>query len=380
MDQRVHFISVVNESNETFTEICERFGISRKTGYKWVQRYEERGAAGLADHASAPHSCPHKMAAESLRRVIDLRKEHPTWGPKKLRARLQALGVEGVAATSTIGDALKRYGLIRPSRKRAVAPPMSGLGVQPTIYANDTWCVDFKGNFPLGDKTQCYPLTITDHTTRYLLKCEGLAKTDVTEVKPHFERAFREFGLPTRIRSDNGPPFATVGVGGLSALSVWWMRLGIELERIEPGHPEQNGRHERMHRTLKAEVAQPPSGTMLEQQLAFDVFRRVYNTERPHEALDMKTPSSRYTPSRRRMPEKLSSPEYPDSMKVRKLTASGCLRLGRKAGTHLVSRLLAGEPVGLEQVDEDVHELYYGTVLLAEIVLKNKEVCIKKVR
>jgi putative transposase len=379
MDERIHFISMVNESDETFTEICERFGISRKTGYKWVARYEAHGAAGLVEHRPVAHSCPHRTPAEVLDQLIELRKQHPKWGPKKLRARLETLGVEVLPAASTIGDALKKHGLIRPRRRR-VHPPMHPMPIEPTMYPNETWCVDFKGHFAVGDKTRCYPLTITDHATRFLLKCEGLAKADDSAVRPHFERAFREFGLPIRIRSDNGPPFATLGIGGLSALSVWWIRLGMTPERIEPGHPEQNGRHERMHRTLKDEVASPPAASMLEQQRAFDQFRRVYNTERPHEALNMKTPSSRYTPSRRALPERLKSPEYPDTMKVRKLDRAGRLCFAGQTTKTTVSPLLAHEPVGLELVDDDCWKLYYGPVLLANVTLKNKELRFEKQR
>src|SRR5262245_42662527 len=253
MDERLLFINMVNESDETFAALCERFGISRKTGYKWVARYEALGPAGLAERRPIAHTFPHRMPDDVLDKVIELRKEHPKWGPKKLRARLGALGVPMVPAASTIGDALKKHGLIRPRRRR-VHPPMYPLPLVPTAHPNDTWCTDFKGHFALGDKTRCHPLTISDQVTRYLLKCEGVTNPDTRTVRPHFERAFREFGLPTRIRSDNGAPFASLGAGGLSELSVWWIQLGIVPERIEPGHPEQNGRHERMHRTLKDEV------------------------------------------------------------------------------------------------------------------------------
>jgi putative transposase len=379
MDERVHFVSLVNESDETFTALCQRFDISRKTGYKWVARYEARGAAGLVERRPVAHSFPHRTAEDVLHQLIELRKEHPQWGPKKLRARLEALGVNMVPAASTIGDALKKHGLIRPRRRR-VHPPMHPLPIVATSHPNDTWCVDFKGHFAVGERTRCYPLTLTDHTTRFLLKCEGLSKSDDAAVRPHMERAFREFGLPSRIRSDNGPPFASPGIGGLSALSVWWIRLGILPERIEPGHPEQNGRHERMHRTLKDDVATPPAGSMIEQQRAFDRFRRIYNNERPHEALAMKTPASRYTPSRRALPDAPKSPEYPDTMKVRKLDCKGRLRFAGQTANTAVSALLSNEPVGLEPVDEDRWRLYYGPVLLAEVTLKNKELRFEKKR
>jgi len=225
MDQRVEFISLVNESDETFKELCERVGISRKTGYKWVARYEERGAAGLAEHRPVAHTCPHRTPAAVLDKLIELRKEHPTWGPKKLRARLETLGVEELPAASTIGDALNKHGLIRPRRRR-VHPPMYPMPIVPTAYPNETWCVDFKGHFAVGDKTRCYPLTITDHTTRFLLKCEGLAKADDAAVRPHFERAFRSLdcrresalttGLLSRRQASVGSPRCLCGGSGLA--------------------------------------------------------------------------------------------------------------------------------------------------------------------
>jgi putative transposase len=301
------------------------------------------------------------------------------WGPKKLRARLLALGVEAVPASSTIGDALKKYGLVR-ARRRRVCAPMTAMPMAITTNPNDTWCVDFKGNFALGDKTRCYPLTMTDHVSRYLLKCEALEKTDFAHVQPHFERAFREFGLPWRIRSDNGPPFATPGLGGLSELSVWWIRLGIEPERIEPGEPQQNGRHERMHRTLREDTANPPSPTQMGQQRAFDCFRRIYNQERPHEALDMKPPASMFVPSRRHMPEKPKSPEYPDTMTVRKLDGQGRLRFAGQTTNTTLSALIAREPIGFKSIDEDRWELFYGPVLIAELTLRGKEIRLDRKR
>jgi len=377
VDERLRFIAAVNESDESFSELCRQFGISRKTGYKWCKRYEQFGPAGLEDRAPIPRSCPHATPPEMLDLILELRKERPTWGPKKLRARLQTLGYEGVPAASTIGDILKKHGLIRPRRRR-VYPPLVPSPIQPPEQPNDTWCVDFKGHFALGDGSRCHPLTVTDEVSRYLLKCEGLAKADEASVQPHFDRAFREFGLPRRIRSDNGPPFATAGIGGLSKLSVHWIKLGIHPERIEPGKPEQNGRHERMHKTLKEEATQPPAATLSEQQRRFDRFRHIFNDERPHEALGQKPPASVYTPSPRPMPREPKSPEYPDTMTVRKLDASGRLQFG--GDNTLVTRLLANEPVGLLPIDDGVWELYYGPVLLAQVTLKSKELRLQKVR
>lgn len=377
VDERLRFIAAVNESDESFSELCRQFGISRKTGYKWCKRYEQFGPAGLEDRAPIPRACPHATPPEMLDLILELRKERPTWGPKKLRARLQTLGYEGVPAASTIGDILKKHGLIRPRRRR-VYPPLVPSPIQPPEQPNDTWCVDFKGHFALGDGSRCHPLTVTDEVSRYLLKCEGLAKADEASVQPHFDRAFREFGLPRRIRSDNGPPFATAGIGGLSKLSVHWIKLGIHPERIEPGKPEQNGRHERMHKTLKEEATQPPAATLAEQQRRFDRFRHIFNDERPHEALGQKPPASVYTPSPRPMPREPKSPEYPDTMTVRKLDASGRLQFG--GDNTLVTRLLANEPVGLLPIDDGVWELYYGPVLLAQVTLKSKELRLQKVR
>lgn len=377
VNERLRFIGLVNESDDTFLSLCEQFEISRKTGYKWVARYERLGPRGLEEARPIAHTFPHATPAEVVDALIELRKERPTWGPKKLRAVLESRGLQHVPAASTIGELLKKHGLIRPRRRRVYTPRTPSV-LAPAEQPNDTWCVDFKGHFGLGDRSRCHPLTVTDQVSRYLLKCEGVAKPDDASVRPHFERAFREFGLPERIRSDNGPPFATLGVGGLSALSVSWIKLGIHPERTEPGHPEQNGRHERMHKTLKAEATSPPGATLAEQQRTFDRFRREYNDERPHEALGQRPPASRYSPSRRVMPSRPSSPEYPEQMMIRKLDDKGRMALG--GDVALISRLIANEPVGLLPIDDEVWELYYGPVLLAQVTIKNKRIQILKQR
>ena len=237
--------------------------------------------------------------------IVATRKEHPYWGPEEAQGVAQADVDRSKRGpqSSTIGDKLQDHGLIRPRRRR-VRAPMSLDPLAPAQLPNETWCVDFKGHFELGDKTRCYPLTVTDQYSRYLLTCEGLTEPKFEPVKRQFERAFREFGVPQRIRSDNGPPFASVGLGGLSKLSVWWIQLGIVPERIEPGQPQQNGRHERMHKTLKQETANPPSASIVEQRRVFDRFRDVFNDERPHEALGQKPPTSRYCTSARALPDK----------------------------------------------------------------------------
>jgi putative transposase len=380
MEQRVRFVAAIAEAeesrSESFAAVCRRFGVSRRVGYKWVERFRAGGVDGLKDKPRAPHHCPHKTPDEVRDALIELRKEFSNWGPRKLRDVLLTRRPDlHVPRASAIGTMLKNAGLIHPPRRRVHTPP-SLVPLEPGERPNDVWCVDFKGHFALGDKTRCYPLTITDHVTRYLLKCEGLLQPREAPVRVHFERVFREFGMPLRIRSDNGPPFASTGLGGLSALNVWWMKLGITHERIEPGKPQQNGRHERMHRTLKAEAL--PQATIAEQQRVFDSFRGRYNDVRPHDALDGKTPSSRYYASPRPMPERLRSPEYPDAMKVRRLDSHGSLCFGGKP--FAFCSVLAGEPVGLELVEEDTWEVFYGSILLAEVrVRARRDVLIRRV-
>src|ERR1700733_3044570 len=370
MYQRLKFIAAVNESELSFAALCREHTISRKTGYKWCARYEALGPRGLEDGDPGKHTCPNAIPDAMRDRICEVRKEHPSWGPEKLPGWLLDHGEIGVPGASTIGDLLKGRGLIVPRRRRVRTPPSLeplALGSQP----NEVCCTDFKGHFGLGDKTLWHPLRLTDQAYHLLFKCEGLAAPTEKAARIHFERAFREFGVPDRMRSDNGVPFASTAPGGLSALSVWWIQLGIFPERIEPGQPQQNGRHERMHKTLKAEVASPPYATMIEQQRAFDRFRHIYNDERPHEALGQKTPASRYDRSRRAMPGEPRSPEYADSMKTRKLDGSG--RLQFAGHIVLVTRLLAGEPVGLDPVDEETWEIFYGPIAIGELRLRNKE-------
>lgn len=377
MNEKIRFMNEVNDSEESLAEVCRQFGISRKTGYTWMKRYQEQGPLGLEERSHRVVHQTHGTSLERVAQVLELRKEHPSWGPKKLKARLESLQVEGVPAESTIGQLLKKHGLIHPRRRRVYPlrmPSELHLAMQP----NDTWCIDFKGQFRLGDGTMCSPLTVTDAFRRYLLKCEALTSTQSEAVRVHLERAFVEYGLPWRIRSDNGAPFASVGAGGLSALSVSWMKWGIELDRIEPGCPQQNGRHERMHRVLHEETAQPAQGNVLEQQQAFDVFRRIYNEERPHEALGQKTPRQVYSTSPRSKPLQPVSPSYPEAMQVRRRDASG--RLAFQGERIELCKVLAHEPVGLEEIGPEHWEVFYGSVLLAELRLKDQRMQIDKVR
>lgn len=373
MDEKVRFIAACSEESN-LAEVCRRFGISRKTGYKWLERYNALGVEGLRDRPPVVPAPPHRLAGELERTIVELRKQHPFWGPKKLRALLLEREPEGPwPAPSTIGDVLKRNGLIRPRRRRVrVAPGASPLA--PCDEPNELWCIDFKGHFGLGDRTRCHPLTLSDGASRYLLKCEALAQPREKPVREQLELAFREYGLPKRIRSDNGPPFATLAAGGLSALSIWWIKLGIVPERIEPGHPEQNGRHERMHRTLKAEVA--PEANLAEQQRAFDAFRYEYNELRPHEALGQVPPARRYEPSRRVYPATLAPLAYEDC-KVR-WAHNGWISWRH----HLVkvgSTALDNEPVGLKQVSETRWQVYFGPVLLGVLDERDAELALRVV-
>ena len=371
VDERVRFIAAVKEDPRgNFAELCRRFGIHRSKGYKWLQRYRELGPRGLEDQRPIARSCPHRTADEVVDRIVAMRKEHPWDGPKKLRLRLLEAGLEAerVPAASTIGEILDRYGLIRPRRARLRVPPHPSP-LEPCSQPNELWCVDFKGHFACGDGQRCHPLTITDAASRFLIKCEALSEPKHQPTQHHFALAFREFGLPARIRSDNGAPFATNTFGGLSRLSVWWIQLGIVPERIEPGQPQQNGRHERFHRTLKEQTTQPAAESVVAQQRVFDRFRADYNHHRPHEALGQRPPATHYEPSLRPMPDTLRDPEYANDFVVRRVGAHGTLKWrGSLLSLH---RMLALQPVGLRQTDEDEWELFYGPLLIAYVLVRD---------
>jgi putative transposase len=369
VDQRLEFIAAARqEPRGNFTKLCERFGIHRQTGYDLIARYNELGVDALKDRPRAARHCPHKTSGEVEDLVVEMRKKRPTEGPKKIEERLAKLHPElDLPVRSTIGDILKRRGMIRPRRAR-IRVPMHPSPLEPCSEPNELWCTDFKGHFALGDGSRCHPLTITDGATRYLITCEGLVAEKAALARAQFERAFLEFGLPSRIRSDNGAPFASKAIGGLSALSVWWIQLGILPERIEPGNPQQNGRHERFHRTLKEHTAQPPAATFAEQQRAFDYFRRDYNEERPHEALGQKPPASVYEPSWRPMRQP-RAPEYGDGFDVRRVALSGTI--GAMGKPLYVGHVLAGQPLGLKRTDDDEWDVYYGPLLVGYLLIRN---------
>src|SRR5215510_13907082 len=322
VEQRERFIRDHRLALYTMSELCARYAISRKTGYKWLERFDEAGRLGLRDRSRAPHHCPHRISDGVAAVICAARRQHPSWGPAKLldwlRPRHPALVLPAI---STAGDLLARRGLVKKRRRRR---HYQHPGVVPalTLHPNDLWTADFKGHFRTRDGIYCYPLTVADHHTRYLLACHGLL--------PVFDRLFREHGLPRAIRTDNGVPFATTGIHGLSQLNVWWLRLGIRHQRILPASPHQNGAHERMHKTLKGEAIRPPRSTCVTQQRAFNTFRRLYNNERPHEALNGRTPASLYRPSRREYTGTLPPVEYPGHFIVKRVTNAGTIRLRKR--------------------------------------------------
>ena len=344
-------------------ELCRHYGISRRTGYKIVERWQQQGAAGLEDRSRAPHAHPNQTPGEVEAAVLALRRAHMSWGPRKLRGwLLDHHPDQAWPGASTIGALLGRAGLAHARRVRRRTPPFTQPFAAAT-EANAVWCADFKGWFRTRDGERIDPLTMTDAASRYLLRCQAVEKTDSEAVRSICEAAFREYGLPRAIRTDNGPPFASRGVAGLSRLSLYWMKLGIVAERIRPAHPEENGRHERMHRTLAAETARPPEASRRRQQESFDRFRRTYNQERPHEALGQKTPATLYTPSPRPYPARLPEPEYDSGIEVRSVWPHG--QFFWKGHHVFLSKVLAGERIGLEPVDERYWWVCFGDFPIA---------------
>ena len=326
MDQRVQFIADYQRAVFDIAELARRYGISRKTAYKWIERYEIGGPAGLVDRSRRPAHCPHRTPPATIAALLEVQRHHPTWGAKKL---LKVVATRQptwtLPARSTVCDLLDRAGLITaPGRRRVPAHP--GRPLIPMTAPNGTWTADFKGQFKTRNGVYCYPLTVVDGFSRYLLACHGLLSTAIATARPIFLHLFQEYGLPGIIRTDNGVPFATTALGRLSTLSVWWIRLGILPELIAPASPQQNGRHERMHRTLKAEATRPPSGNLQAQQVRFNRFRHEYNDDRPHEALDQETPGSVYQPSPRALPQTLAPLEYPGHFEVRLVSRNSGIR------------------------------------------------------
>ncbi len=372
MDQRTQFIADYLRESLSVTELCVLYGVSRKTGYKWIDRYLRCGPAGLEEHSRAPRNLPNQTPEDIVAAILDARRRHPSWGAKKLLTLLaKRHPPTSLPGRSTVCDILNRHGLVpRRRQRRRIGHP--GKPTSAILAPNDVWSADFKGQFKTQDGRYCYPLTVTDGFSRYLLGCQALVSTAVQEAKPVFTRLFKEFGLPKRIRTDNGVPFATNTLARLSRLSAWWVRLGVLPELIEPGKPQQNGRHERMHRTLKAETTRPSAGSLAAQQRKFNRFRQEFNHERPHEALDLQTPGSIYTPSSREMPNQLPPLEYPDRFEVRYVSANGGIRWN--ANWVNVSIVCAGEYVGLEEIDNGIWNVYFGPLKLGRLLEKHMRI------
>jgi len=346
----------------TITEISDSYDVSRKTIYKWIDRYHQNGMAGLVDLSKEPNYHPNATSIEKVAAILELKRQKIKWGPRKILAKLRNDHPETKwPADSTGNDILKKHGYVLPKKRRRHIPPYTTPFIN-CDQSNAVWSADYKGQFKMGNKQKCYPLTISDNYSRCLLTCRGLSRPNLEQTKPYFEMAFIHNGLPLAIRTDNGPPFASRGLAGLSRLSVWLIKLGIVPERIEPGCPEQNGRHERMHRTLKDATTNPPKNNMEEQQKAFNHFIEEYNNERPHEALGQKPPSSVYRPSLRPYPAKLPKVEYDVNVTKRHITNRGCIKW--KGKYIFVSEAIEGEYVALKQVGDQLWQLYFSTYML----------------
>ena len=369
MEERLRFVARLLE-NEPMTELCREFGISRKTGYKIFNRYKEHGLEAFTDRSRRPVRYANQLPDQIETRIVHLKREKPHWGARKIRELLlrQLDGDFRVPAISTVHAVLDRHGLVKRmgrKRRRATGTPLSA-GAAP----NDLWCADFKGEFKLGNGRYCYPLTVTDYASRFVLLCEALESTQERMALTAFDRLFAERGLPSAIRSDNGVPFASPnGLFNLSKLSIWWLRLGITIERIKPGKPQQNGRHERMHLTLKTEATRPPGMNSLQQQARFDDFVEEFNTQRPHEALAMLTPIDVYVPSARPY-RGLTELAYPFHDRDVLVTACGRICMHRKRIN--ISTVLAGQKVGLKEVDDGIWLVSFMTYDLGYIDLEQK--------
>jgi putative transposase len=366
LDQKMQCIADYLRQTLSIIELCERYGVSRKTGYKWIERDRKHGPLGLEERSRTPHSSPHQTPSHVVDAFIELRRHHPAWGAKKRLSMLQTHHPSWpLPARSTVCDIFSRHGLVPKTRhRRHIGHP--GQPTSQILAPNAVWSADFKGHFNAGDGLYCDPLTVADGYSRFLLGCQALSSTRVQEATPVFTRLFKEFGLPLCIRTDNGVPFATTTLARLSQLSAWWVRLGILPECIEPGKPQQNGRHERRHRTRNAETTRPPAATQRAPQRQFDRFCQAFNVARPHEALDMQSPASRDEVSPREMPTILEPLAYPDRVEVRSVSANGGIRWHH----HWVngSPTCVGEYVGLEDIDDGVWNVSFGPLTLGRLL------------
>jgi putative transposase len=364
LKQRGQFVRDFESGHWSMTELCERYGVTRPTGYKWITRHRVSGDAGLANRSRAPHACPHRTRGDLEALIVAARQEYG-WGAKKLLQVLRTRHPDRAwPARSTLNAILERYALLHKNRRRRKWTHPGATPIQ-TDAPNQVWPADFKGQFKTGDGHYCYPLTVTDHFSRALLVCRGLPSVKTADAKPVFRALFRRVGLPDAIRTDNGTPFASTGIHGLSGLNVWWMQLGIVYQRIPPSSPQENGTHERMHRELKRETTRPAASSLRAQQRRFDAFLRRYNDERPHEGIGNQTPASLWMPSLRVYPERITAPVYPAHMEVRRVSTAGTFRL--HARQPFLSQALRNEYIGLEEVADGIWNIVYYQTLLGKI-------------
>lgn len=364
MNEKMKFVGDVLKGERTMTELCRTYGIARKTGYKWLERYHAAGPSGLEEVTHKPKTCPQATPEDIVNQVLEVRYKYPTWGARKIHAKLEKSRPDTEwPAVSTISEILKRAGLVAKSkhRRRVMASE------EPCCKAtgpNHLWCMDFKGFFRCQNRQRCDTFTISDAYSRFLIRCEAIKKTDSESVDAICDSAMREFGMPERIRTDNGVPFASSGLLGLSRLGLKWIRLGIAHERIDPGTPTQNARHERLHRTLKQDAATPPAEDLAEQQKRFIDFQRIYNFERPHESLNLATPASVYVHSPRELPKGLPPIEYSREFLVRRVKNHGEFAWGNEY--VFISNILSRELIGFLPVDEDVYQVWWGNTWLGD--------------
>ena len=371
MTERLNFINDWLTRRGSISGLCRVNAVSRKTGSKWIARFKQHGKSGLEDKSKASLVHPNATDQKTAARVIAARKAHPTWGPKKLRQWMeQSHGVHALPAASTMGDILKRAKLVAPRRRRAGLHGQEGGGGD---YGkpNNVWCIDYKGQFRLGNGQMCYPLTVTDGHSRRILCCQGHPGPRDVDARSAMKTVFQEYGLPDAMRSDNGTPFASIGAGRLTSLSVWWLKLGIALQRITPGKPQENGRHERMHRTLKAETAKPPAQNMKQQQARFDRWVKEFNFERPHEAHQGATPAAAYEFSNRKYPGEVGNLQYPSHYETRRVGSNGLLKF--KMVKVYLSQALSNELVGLVEIADGEWRVKFGTLELATYNERSKE-------
>jgi transposase InsO family protein len=370
-EQKLGFARDYESGQWSMVELCERYGIARPTGYKWLTRFRDEGEAGLLERGRTPYGCPHRTPARVEELILAARKQYG-WGAKKLLQVLRTRHPRLVwPARSTVNAILERHGKLHKNRRRK---KWSHPGAAPlsTVRPNQVWPADFKGQFKTRDGTYCFPLTVTDHFSRNLLLCKGLPSVRTEGAKPVFRRLFQEVGLPEAIRTDNGAPFASTGIHGLCEMSVWWIQLGIVHQRIPPSSPQENGTHERMHRELKRETAGPPASNLRGQQRRFDCFRQRYNEERPHEGIQDQVPASLWHPSPRPYPERIVPPEYPGHMEVRRVSAAGTFRL--KASQPFLSNALHDEHIGLEEIGDGLWNIVYYRTLLGRIDERTRKI------